>query len=236
MIFIIVIIVAIAIYFVIKISNYNKTSYKKITHNSYFSTMYDKGRRGEYEIYRYLKHYEKIGYKFLFNVYLPSANGKTTELDVLMISPKIVFAFESKNYSGWIFGNDNQKMWTQVLPTGRGKGKSQKEHFYNPVWQNKSHCTALKEQLPADVVIKSVVLFSNRCTLKDITVNSPEVLVANRRDVNVLVKESLQTNIESNLDVEQIYNNLYPYSQVSEEVKQSHIEEINIYKTHNNRQ
>ena len=85
-IFLFIPITLLVVYLIAEISAYNKTSYKEITHNSYFETMTDKGKRGEYELYRLLRHYEKDGFKLLFNVYLPKANGKTTELDVVLIS------------------------------------------------------------------------------------------------------------------------------------------------------
>ena len=48
----------------------------------------------------------------LKNLYVP-LQGKTTEIDLLMIHEKGIFVFESKNYSGWIFGSSDQLNWTQ---------------------------------------------------------------------------------------------------------------------------
>ena len=58
--------------------------------------------------------------------------GKTTEIDLLMIHEKGIFVFESKNYSGWIFGSEDQLKWTQCFKSG------QREHFYNP-YKAESH-------------------------------------------------------------------------------------------------
>jgi hypothetical protein len=84
------------------------------------STIFDKGRNGEYQIYKRLRNHENKGGKFLFNCYLPKENGETTEIDVLLINKNGIFVFESKNYSGWIFGDEKSKNWTQTLPQGRG--------------------------------------------------------------------------------------------------------------------
>ena len=44
------------------------------------------------------------GYKkFIFNCYLPKADGETTEVDVILLHESGIYVFESKNYSGWIF-------------------------------------------------------------------------------------------------------------------------------------
>ena len=50
--------------------------------------------------------------------------GKTTEIDLLMLHEKGIFVIESKYYSGWIFGSEDQLKWTQCFRNGR------KEHFY----------------------------------------------------------------------------------------------------------
>ncbi len=228
MIILLVIILGAAIYYGIVISQYNKTAYKAITHNSYFYMKMDKGRSGEYDIYNHLKHYEAEGYKFLFNAYLPKEDGQTTELDVMMIGPEGVFVFESKNYNGWIFGNDHQKNWTQVLPAGRGK--SRKEHFYNPVWQNRTHCKVLKNYLPEDAAIRSIVLFSDSCTFKDVTVDSDDVIVAHRRGVESIVRDLIQSSQDHSADVDEIYEKLYQYTQVSDDLKQSHADNINSFR------
>jgi hypothetical protein len=78
---------------------------------------WEKGKSGEYLVYKVLQNYEKDGAKFLFNCYLPKNNNNdTTEIDVIMIHNSGIYVFESKNYSGWIFGSEHQQKWTQTLP------------------------------------------------------------------------------------------------------------------------
>ena len=64
------------------------------------------GEIGEYLIWKELKSFERKGGRFLFNLYIPKANDETTEIDVVLIHPKGFFVIESKNYNGWIFGNE----------------------------------------------------------------------------------------------------------------------------------
>lgn len=87
--------VIILIYY-LKIRKYNNSSYYKITKASYFGIKFDKGKYGEYLIYKYLMGLEQQGAKFLFNIYVPKNDEETTEIDVLMISRKGLFVFESK--------------------------------------------------------------------------------------------------------------------------------------------
>ncbi|MDE5564288.1 MAG: NERD domain-containing protein, partial [Oscillospiraceae bacterium] len=114
---------------------YIRESYYEITKIPYHTLLYDntstgRGRYGEYLTYTYLKSFEANGGKFLFNLYIPKGHDQTTEIDILLICSKGIFCFESKNYSGWIFGNEYQKNWCQTLP--QWNRKSHKEYFNNP--------------------------------------------------------------------------------------------------------
>ena len=98
------------IYHFINFKIYSNSSYYKKTNNSYFSTLFDAGIQGEYKISQKVQELEFKGCKILFNLYIPTKNGKTAEIDVLIISTRGLFVIESKNYSGWIFGRDNQNI------------------------------------------------------------------------------------------------------------------------------
>ena len=175
-----VVVILVASY-LIKNSQYKKTSYYKVTNTPLLALRGNVGKYGEYLIYKKLRNYEtKLGAKFLFNVYIPKENGETTEIDVLMICSKGIFVFESKNYSGWIFGDEAQRYWTQVLPKGRGKGKSNKEKFFNPIMQNRGHIKHLKSLIGEDIPMRSIIAFSERCTLKEVTTHSTDVNVIKR--------------------------------------------------------
>lgn len=206
---------------------YKKTDYYQVTGYSYLFMRLDLGRYGEYLTYRCLRSYENKGAKFLFNCYLPRDNGDTTEIDVLMIYKSGLYVFESKNYSGWIFGNEKSKTWTQTLPQGR---KSHKEHFLNPVMQNKLHIKWLRNLIQDETIpIHSVVVFSERCTLKKIDIFSQNVAVIKRNHVleTVSAIDSTETTMLTSDKVTELYQILYPYSQASMDIKQAHIDSIN---------
>lgn len=214
------------IIFLINNHNYKKTTYYKDTHNSYLATLLDKGRYGEFLTYRELRNYESAGGKFLFNCYLPKDNGETTEVDVILINDHGIFVFESKNYSGWIFGNEKSKTWTQTLP--QGKGKSHKEHFLNPIMQNKLHIKWLKSILGEDIAVHSIIVFSERCTLKKIECTSPNIYVIKRNTINHLINKicSSQLKVLTEAEIANIYTTLYPYTQVEDSTKDKHIADI----------
>jgi len=208
-------------------NSYKKTSYYYITKNRYVSVLLDKGRYGEYLTYKRLRNLESSGGKFLFNVYIPKSNGETTEIDVLLICSKGVFVFESKNYSGWIFGTDTQKNWYQTL--SNGKGKIRKELFYNPIMQNQSHIKHLKNYIGQQIPMHSIIVFSDRCKLKNIQIKSNDVVVINRyniaRTVGAILKE-IESDLLSESEISEIYSKLFSLSQVDENTKAKHIADI----------
>lgn len=205
---------------------HRKTAYYQVTRIPYYQMRFDLGRFGEYLTYKYLRRHEKEGAKFLFNLYIPKGDDGTTEIDVLMIAPQGLFVFESKNYSGWIFGSEHQLKWYQTLPQGRGQ--SRKEAFYNPVMQNRTHIKHLKALLGDALPMHSIVTFSDRCTLKKVQITSPDVHVINRSQVVALAASicSSSAALLSEAQVQELYDKLYPFTQVDASVRAKHIEDI----------
>lgn len=201
---------------------YRNSTYKLASGNSFFKTIFDKGNYGEFLTFTKL---EKLSdqNKLLTNLYIPRDDGTTTEVDLVMISPTGIYVFESKNYSGWIFGDEKNKNWTQTLENG------QKNRFYNPIWQNKAHINALKTVLNLnDDAFKSYIIFSERCTLKKINVTSSNVKVIKRDQLIKNVKKDIKDfpEIFTSDEVNKIYSSLQKYTNVDEDIKQAHIEAI----------
>ena len=91
-------------------------------------------------------------YHSIHNVTLRTPDG-TTQIDHIFVSRFGVFVVETKNYSGWIFGDEHQAMWTQKIFKTSNK-------FQNPLRQNHKHVKALEALLniPPEQ-IHSVVVF-----------------------------------------------------------------------------
>lgn len=225
--FAILIAIIVIIYKVIDFSvgynRYKASNYYQSTNNSYLSVYFDKGLNGEYSLYQYLQPFESMGCKFLFNLYVPRNNGKTSEIDVIMFHPKGLFVIESKNYSGWIFGNESNKQWTQTLPVGRGR--SHKERFYNPIMQNATHIRAIRKYIDDTILIHSVIAFSDNCTLKDVAVKS-NVIVTYYSDLLREIKYKLSEINNYSMTPEllnETYNKLSQYANADEYTKFQHI-------------
>lgn len=162
--------------------------------------------------------------KILRNLYLPKEEGssETTETDIVFITVKGVFVIESKNYSGWIFGNEKETKWTATL------GNGQKNRFYNPILQNKTHIKSIRRYVAESTPIFSLIVFSERCKLKKVTWESPEVEVINRDETYAAIKTIWNQNpdVLSSDQVMLFYERLLPFTQVSEDVKKRHIDAI----------
>lgn len=206
-----------------KYIKYRNSKYKDGSKNSFLKVVGDKGTYGEFLTFTYLE--ELDFYKRLMtNLYLPKADGSTTEIDLLMISHTGIYVIESKNYSGWIYGDENYRNWTQTLKNGK------KNYFYNPIWQNKGHINALKNVLNIneDNVLKSLIVFSKRCELKNINHTTPNVRVIKRSSIiDTIKKDQIGFNKVLSVDeIERYYLKLKEFNCVDESIKEDHIRNI----------
>ena len=200
------------------------------THNSYYEVMTDAGKKGEYIIGKSID--RLTGYKrILYNCYIPKPDGGTTEIDIILIPETGIYVIESKIYKGWIFGSENEKYWTQTLYKSDGYGTKnvQKNHFYNPVIQNKGHIKLLRQYLNMpEMPVYSYIVFGDGATLKKIDVRSQFLYVVTQRDAlsAIIYNANCVGRIFSNEFIEQLYSQLFPFTQVSEMQKMEHVNQV----------
>lgn len=192
---------------------------------SIFDRILNYGNRGNYGEYLTAYAVKNIpGYcKIYKNIYIPN-KGKTSEIDILLIHEKGIFSFESKNYSGWIFGKESDVQWTQTLPGGH------KTKFYNPIFQNKTHINVLKEYLHiyCNEIFYSYIIFSNKCSLMDVPESTDRTKIMHRFDMLTNLKETLTSIpiVFTHIEVDNLHKILLPLSNVSLIEKQRHINQI----------
>lgn len=168
----------------------------------------------------------------LRNIYIPIQNEQTSEIDLLFITRKGLFVIESKYYSGYIFGNEHNQQWTTSLYAGKnawGRTKTEKHQFYNPIKQNQSHIKALMKHLGMDTPCFSVIVFSDRCELKNITVYSPDVHICQQASLHRVIAHIWDTSpdILSDAQITAIHATLQPLTNQDVSVKKQHIQNIN---------
>ncbi len=112
-----------------------------------------KGHVGEWFVRFMLRwQLDKAVYFPLHNVTLTTPDG-STQIDHVIVSRFGIFAIETKNMQGWIFGSERQAEWTQQI-------FKRSFRFQNPLRQNYKHTRALEAtlQVPPET-IHSVIVF-----------------------------------------------------------------------------
>lgn len=174
-----------------------------------------KGVIGEQNISLRLRSLDKTNYKVINNVVLQSGNT-TSQIDHIVISDYGIFVIETKNYKGWILGNEYSEYWTQVL-------FKRKEKLYNPIRQNLGHIRTLKKCLSEypNIEYKSIIVFSSRATIK---VNTTTAVVYTSRLVRT-IKSYTATNL-TETEKERIYKKINALNIIATYDKQQHIKSI----------
>lgn len=185
----------------------------------------DEGKSGEQIVYRLLV--DKIHVpedQILRNVYVPTENGKTSEIDILVVSKKGLLVFECKNYAGNIYGDAKRNKWIQYL----GKKKS---YFYNPFMQNRSHVKHLKKYLEAygDVPAIPMVSTISRGKWEVKNCGSEDYLLG----YNTHLKDILSNTPDSDLigrHFKALMAKLQPLSRPGDSIREEHIKQIKLNK------
>ena len=192
-----------------------------------------KGKEGENRVHNILMQLPD-DYFIMDDVVLQTNKG-TTQIDHIVISKYGVFAIETKNYRGEIYGDDNRKEWTQMIITDVTYAKKwwktytyvTKNHFYNPVKQSIAHTIAIKNilsQWPA-LKIVPIVVFTGSAVLKDVdsnynviydfnlieTIMRYRTIYLSDVDVKKVINIFLQKDVSEFVDNDTHVSNLYAY-------------------------
>ncbi|TMU84287.1 NERD domain-containing protein [Bacillus sp. BHET2] len=131
------------------------------------STPLIKGKIGEGKVRYHLGKLNPEHYVVLHDLLIPAQDGKTTQIDHVVLSKAGIFVIETKNYQGWIYGSENSKKWTQVI-------YKRKQSFQNPFHQNYGHIKAI-ERIIGDHIQPpyfSVIAFDPKSTIKKMEISS----------------------------------------------------------------
>ena len=181
-------------------------------------TWKNKGDRGEHYVSNILSSLNENEYKVLNNVMLRTKNGGTTQIDHIIVSTYGIFVIETKNYSGWIFGNENAEKWMQTI-------YNERHQFRNPVKQNWSHIYALKDLLTEfrNAQYFPIVVFVGIAELKDIQSKMP--VIYDNQLLGLIQRNSVSRCLSEN-DVQKVVTMLTTQNIDSEETRAEHIKNI----------
>ena len=181
-------------------------------------TWESKGDRGEHRVADILASLNENEYRGLNDVMVRTKDGKTSQIDHVVVSAYGIFVIETKNYSGWIFGNEKAENWTQVI-------YQEKHKFRNPVKQNWSHIYALKDLLAEykNIPYFPIVVFVGSAELKEIESSVP--VVYGSQLLGVMHSKSTARCL-SDADVQKISDTLLAKNIGSEETRAEHVQNI----------
>ena len=114
----------------------------------------DKGARGEAKVARVLKKSASKNSRLINDIVLLDSKKNSYQIDHIFINENGIWIIETKNWSGYIYGTDEQKEWTQVLAYG-----NEKHRHYSPVQQNLAHVFKLQERFTGNIPIIPLVVF-----------------------------------------------------------------------------
>jgi restriction system protein len=131
-----------------------------------------RGRRGERRVRATIRRrLDGSTYRSLHDLTLSTPDG-TTQIDHVIVSQFGVFVIETKYLTGWIFGDERSRRWTQVIFRKRYR-------FQNPLHQNYKHLKAVQTLLDLEPrCLHSVVVFVGNGKFK--TAMPPNVLKRRR--------------------------------------------------------
>jgi len=98
-------------------------------------------------------------HRTMSGIYIKSGE-KIAEIDHIVVTKKVILVVETKSHKGLIVTDEGDgRMWIQKTATKTVK-------FYNPVWQNKTHCRLVKQILDqnslGDVPLVGLVVFDSK--------------------------------------------------------------------------
>lgn len=202
-----------------------KEQYYSQSGENVLSALFDTGSHGEFLSYKTIAKHSPDNL-IIANCYIPKTDGSNTEIDILMVHNTGIYVFESKNYSGYIFGSENQRMWTQTL--NGGKRGVEKNQFYNPIMQNEGHIKYLRKIIGRDdIPFYSYIIFSDRCEFKTNFENTKARVVHRCKLGNILDRDiELRNAVLTDDEMRNIFNKLDSLSHASSETKKEHVSEI----------
>jgi len=168
-----------------------------------------KGLLGEENICDLINKNIDIYSKIIRNVYIPIENKKT-EIDIILITSFGLFIIESKNYSGYIYGSEEDYQWTQYFTD------TNKNYFLNPIHQNEYHIDYISNYLKRDLsYFKSYIIFGENAKLAKINYdknkNKNKVLYLADLIENLIEDMHNSEIILSHEDIDKIYIDLKYY-------------------------
>jgi Nuclease-related domain len=124
-----------------------------------------------------------------------TVNGRSSQLDHVVIGPAGVFVIETKNVSGKIVGKLDDTNWSQQKVDY--KGKTYTKTLYNPIKQVSTHVdrvSALLNKANMNVPVKGIVYFSHKDAEVHMRSQDVKIFSFAKREEQALLQYVQRTN------------------------------------------
>lgn len=182
-----------------------------------------KGDVGEFAASLALKYGTNEKLNIVKNVFVPLPNGKTAEIDLIIIHSTGIYVIECKNYSGWIFGSTDNKNWTQSFANGK------KYSFFNPIVQNKYHINSLAKYLSVpENIFKSYIVFGEQSELKKVPADTDKIAIMKVSKLTAVVNNDIVRweHVFSDSVVDMFTSKISALKDTTGKVRQEHIAQV----------
>ena len=178
-----------------------------------------KGKRGEKTVSTWIGETIPNKQYVINDIYLKDQNGRTCQIDHIVINENGIFVIETKNYSGRIYGKEDHQYWTQTFKSRNRQAKKYK--FYNPIKQNETHIYMLRKTIGTKLPIKSIVVFTQGNTNY---IESKNVYTLSQMKSEIQKAQGIAiTKAEMNA----LYNTITTLKIKNQNIEQEHIKNIN---------
>ena len=135
-----------------------------------------------------------------YDLYLQKSNNEYVHIDMVLATIYGIFVVETRDFSGWIYGNENDKCWIQMT-------EYQEQHrFYSPIAKNQESIAAIKENLKHnnDIPFYSLIVFSDWSNLDNVTCDNSKVCVAKLSDLGDVIESITKLSKANYTDKQEI--------------------------------
>lgn len=160
------------------------------------------------------------------DLYLKKQGNHYCQIDLVVATKVGIIVIEVKNFSGWIFGREDQTYWTQILAYG-----NEKYRFYNPILQNKKHVEDLKKQLPQfeNIPFYSLIVFFGDCSFRNSFFVPNDTFLIKSSSLEIVMNEIIEQNEHATYTNKREIVTLLKAAFINgenEEIKKTHINNI----------
>jgi hypothetical protein len=137
-------------------------------------TNYGRGYLGELEVRMIIGGNKPNKNRYVINNITFHDGDKSAQIDHMIIDRSGIILIETKNRTGKIFGKEQDLNWTVVFSYGKKRAT-----MFNPIKQNLGHVNSVKKIIGNDVPIHSLIVFSKKADIREISSQTTPVIYAN---------------------------------------------------------